>query len=61
MIPQSNISTILLKVKSSAKWHYERKAVSGRKEKDEVNKASATFNLVVKQEEGVCGTHQQIL
>ena len=52
-IPQSNISTILLKVKATATWHYERRAASGRKEKDDVNEASATFKLVVKQEEGV--------
>jgi len=52
-IPQSNISTILLKVKSTATWHYERRAASGNKEKEDVNEASATFNLVVKQEEGV--------
>ncbi len=31
-IPQSDISTILLKVKSTATWHYERRAASGSKE-----------------------------
>jgi hypothetical protein len=53
LIPQSNVSTILLKVKSSTTWYYERKSAAGKSQKNETNEASATFNLVVKQEEGV--------
>ncbi|NPA35604.1 MAG: hypothetical protein GXO47_02030 [Chlorobi bacterium] len=52
-IPQSNVSKIQLKVKSEAKWHYERRTPAGPKEKDEMSSAEATFYIVVKQEEGV--------
>jgi len=52
-IPQDNVSKILLSVKSETVWHYKRRTPSGIKQKDEPNKAEASFYLVVKQEEGV--------
>jgi hypothetical protein len=52
-IPQSGYSQVYLKVKVNTKWHYVRHTPAGRREKDEEQKAEATFYFVIKSAEGV--------
>jgi hypothetical protein len=48
-----NYSKVFFKVSSTTEWHYVRNTPGGRTEQDETNQATATFNFVIAQEEGV--------